>query len=205
MDPIRHTSSTGPAGPAKAPASAGVAAPAAPTLAAPAVSTLPVGATHLVHDGKIDCATTIKIAAPPEQVLAALQGDWTGWWKGGKVENRRPRADGGQDFDLKPKLIAGISPTFVHVHAEPPRAEALPEGGYKVVIPVKLGGDFVGSARWEIYASPEGGTTVRSVWENVSPTGLKAMGPMPHVVTRLHLAVEGAALENLKLVLSAKK
>lgn len=206
MDPIRPSSPAGSAGPA---ASAKAAAPAsvaaAQALAAPAVTALPLGASHQVANGRIDCQTTVKIHAAPEQVLAALQGDWQAWWQGGQTAGRKPRADGGQDFDLKPKVIAGfIAPTFVKVHAEPPRAEALPEGGYKVVIRVKLGGDFEGPARFELYAAPDGGTILRSVWEGVKPTGWKAVGPMPGIVAGLHLGVEGGAFKSLDRFLGAK-
>ena len=46
--------------------------PLAPTALAPGVS------SH-VRDGLFDCSNVYRLDAPPERVLAALQGDWNRW------------------------------------------------------------------------------------------------------------------------------
>ncbi|MDB5097530.1 MAG: hypothetical protein JWM80_1951 [Cyanobacteria bacterium RYN_339] len=201
---------TDPIGPNRGPQpiKAGVTAEPRPVAAAAA---LPPLAKVKIPEATVEAAgkpgtfsytTTMKMAAPPQKVLDALQGDWNVWWKGGQQSNLVKHADGSASFDLAP-VHAPPAPDLIKVHVEvaAPRAEKVGDG-YKVVLPVTLSGSFNGQAGFTITQAPDGSTNVQSTWTDVAPHGTaKAMGGK---ALDAHFRAENNALRNLNNHLNGK-
>lgn len=168
-------------------------------------TTLVPGSAQAIKDGAITCSTVVHIKASPREIVEALKTDWASWWPRSESAHRRTTPEGGTQFDFKPMVVAGQGPTDVNVTTHPLQKDGGNTNASKWVIPVSLDGDFKGQARFEIYAAPDGGSYLKSQWDQVRPTGLKAKGIMPEIVTRMHLWVEGNGLEGLKQHLEKKR
>jgi hypothetical protein len=161
---------------------------------APAKTT-PVEQSHHVVGSKIYCETAITVDAPMDKALAAVQGDWSVWWGHGRVTNRQPGPGGSATYNLGPVVVAGEGPINVRVEMAAPKVTKTPDGREKLVMDVKLSGDFTGPAHLDIERTKDGKTRISSNWEGVEPTGWKQH--LPELIANIHLAAEGGKVLGL--------
>ena len=165
------------------------------TLSRPAEGPV-LGASLQVEGGKIRSATTVKIDADPEQVMAAIEGDWSKWWPKGEVGpvpagTSLPKpAENESRFLFKPGGERGAA--YV-VRQGMPVAEQAGRGQLMMVVPTKLSGDAVGEGRFEIRITPDNKTLLTAKWDGVAAPKVKDA----EAFAKAHQALEKAALENL--------
>ncbi len=205
FDPSRIGSSTpaGHTGPVAPPAAA-AGKPATAPLPTPSAGreAIKEASHHEVRGGKIYVTNTVLLDADPGKVLAALRGkDWSSYWSTGVFSGvpagvkLPPPVAGEVRFGMTPIHLGPIAPPAFAVQTFEPFSEALPGGGYKVVIPYKLSGGFTGDARLEIAVTPDGKTALTSKWEGVK--GPSGIWPLPQILAAAHVWTEKKAFHNL--------
>ena len=156
---------------------------------------LEVGHTSEVREGLFYCQATYRLDAPPDRVLAALQGDWDRWWTSGRRLNVTTDASGVTRWKFLPvRLTAPI--VWFDIAMQPPRVETNAAGQpQKIVLDMALDGACHGPARYEIYAAPGGGTVLRGIWNGVRPRGWRQLAT--GFFGRIHVLTESRAVANL--------
>jgi len=161
------------------------------------------GAKRAVIDGKIYVSDTVILNADPQKVLEAVRAkDWSAYWSTGLFTAQVPKGvklpppvEGEVRFGMTPVHVGPVAPPPFAVQTFPPRAEALPDGGFKVIVPYKLTGGFSGDAQLEIVATSDGKTVLTSKWLGVSgPSGIT---PVPQILAAAHVWAEEKAFRNL--------
>ena len=163
-------------------------------------SALEPGGTSEVRDGYFYCSHTYKIDAPPEKVLGALQGDWDQWWSMGRRLNVRVDDRGVTHWKFIPLKTSGMMVWF-NIDMDPPRVDNGPSGSpEKIVLELKLDGACVGPARYEVFATPDGGSFLRGSWNGVKPRGWRRFAT--GMFGSMHLLVESWAVRNMRSMLA---
>jgi hypothetical protein len=141
-----------------------------------------------VEGDRIWMTTRVQLHAPPDDVVAALLGDWRRWWRHGVVEAAAPPADlPAAHFDgapFVPAMTFGFKPVrhlirVVLTITHPIRSRADGVDSYRM--PVDLRGHFVGPGDMIVTARPDGGSVLVSRW-----TGMRNASLLP---TRLAAAM----------------
>lgn len=166
-----------------------------------------LGQTLEVRGGKIYASDTVKIDAEPERVMAAIEGDWSKWWPGGKVAEVPAGADlpapeeNERRFQFAPGEGKDAPKAYVVRQLMPTAEQA--GNALMMVVPTKLSGGVTGEGRFEIRVTPDGKTMLTAKWDGVKPEGLPRFGGGGvEGAGRKHQALEKQALENLGKYLS---
>jgi hypothetical protein len=160
------------------------------------------GGSREVRNGLFYCSHTYKLALPAERVLAALQGDWDTWWTMGKRLDVRVDDQGYTRWRFIPFRPTGMMVWFNIVMA-PPRVENGAAGQpERVVLELELDGACRGPARYEVYASADGGSFLRGAWDGVRPKGWRAMAT--GMFGFMHVMVESRAVARLGRLSAAR-
>jgi hypothetical protein len=149
--------------------------------------------TRRIKGDRIWMETSVRITAPPGDVVAALLGDWRRWWRHGVVEAApvptdlpATHLDGvpftpATTFRFKP---VGYLITVLVTLAQPTRSS--PDGVDTYRIPVDLRGNFVGPGEMIVTARPDGGAVLVSRW-----TGMRKVMILPtRVAAAMHFKAE---------------
>lgn len=148
------------------------------------------GANPIQHTARLagrllHSETTVPVAAPADDVVAALLEPWT-WWKGGRVSGYERRDDGGCRFVLWPAWLR--LPARVGIELAPPRRGK--EDG-RTVLDARFFADFDGPGRYEVAQTPHG-SVLRAVWDGVAVRGPTSL--VPRLVLFLHVRAETGTL-----------
>jgi len=168
----------------------------APTVTASLVPTaLEPGHESEVRDGVFYSRATYKIDAPPDRVLALLQGDWDRWWTMGRRLDVRVDDRGVTRWKFLPvRLTAAI--VWFNIEMQPPRVERNAAGQpEKIVLAMTLAGACDGPASYEIFAAPGSGTLLRGIWNGVRPRGWRQLAT--GMLGQVHVFTERRAVANL--------
>lgn len=137
----------------------------------------------LIEDDLIFTETAIVIRATPQQIVAALRGDWSRWWQGGEYEllgydcdtrtecDRELPADGRPDtvdYALWPAGKLGGIGIRAHERIHPPRTQA--DGS--LVVDIDLDDCCVGPAYFQIVDMEDGWLSVYGVFNGVADNTL---------------------------------
>ena len=158
-------------------------------------SALEPGQTHQVRDGLFYCTNVYHIDAPPERVLAALQGDWDRWWTSGRRVDVRVDDRGVTRWKFLPVRLTAAMVWF-NIEMQPPKVENNAAGQpERIVLSMTLDGACYGPASYEIFAAADGGTLLRGIWNGVRPRGWRRFAP--GILGQVHVMVERRAVANL--------
>ena len=148
-----------------------------------------------VRNGLFYCQATYAVAAPPDKVLAAFQGDWDRWWTSGRRLDVRVDDRGVTRWKFLPIRLTGAFVWFDMV-MQPPRVEKNAAGRpEKIVLSFTLGGACDGPACYEVYAAQGGGSLVRGMWNGVRPNGWRRLAT--RFLGQIHMLTERRAIANL--------
>ena len=160
-----------------------------------APTALEPGESREVRDGMFYCTNVYRVDAPPERVLAALQGDWDRWWTTGRRVDVRVDDRGVTRWKFLPVRLTAAMVWF-NIEMQPPKVENNAAGQpERIVLSMTLDGACHGPAAYEVFAAPGGGTFLRGTWNGVRPRGWRQLAP--GMLGLVHVMVERRAVKNL--------